>query len=501
MNKRQPELPTRESALRRIPRGLRFRLTLSYVFFFALVLSGVGIVFRSTLSVILESQTRQLLEDEWGAIKGYLRIERRQPIWFFDREDPEEAFFVERLRRVYLLTDAEGRVLEVSNGYLALGVESPEEIRSILAAGQAHWSLRWNARGDAYLVRAGALLDERRPEYFMAIGRPLSDSRRLLDEFTFKYFAWMPVMLGAGILFGWFFAGRALQPVNDLAKTAERISGTNLSLRISPRGAGDELDHLIGTFNNMIERLEAAFQQSRQFSADVSHELRTPLTAIRGQLEVALFTARTSEEYRAAMEDVLQDVERVSQIVKILLLLSQAEAGHLTLQVARMDLSATVRDLVEQFQIPAEEGQVRLLAQIPAECPVQADRIQIERLLSNLLSNAVKYTPAGGSVTVRVRELGSWIELSVEDSGIGIPAEHLPHIFDRFYRVPGAEGKERGFGLGLSFVSWIVKAHGGKISVESAPGKGTRLVAMLPIATAPPQSAETAKQTDNVDNA
>ena len=193
-------------------------------------------------------------------------------------------------------------------------------------------------------------------------------------------------------------AGRALTPVMDIARAAQRISGSNLSLRIPTRETGDELDYLILTFNRMIERLESSFQQMKQFSADVSHELRTPITAIRGQLEVALFTAQTTDQYREAMFNALQDIDRLSQIVRALLLLSQAESGQLALQKSRLNLGEVAEDLVEQFQIPAEAAGVRLTANLPTECFVEADRVQIERLISNLLSNALKFTPEGGEV-------------------------------------------------------------------------------------------------------
>jgi heavy metal sensor kinase len=278
-------------------------------------------------------------------------------------------------------------------------------------------------------------------------------------------------------------AGHVLIPVKDVAQAAQRISGSNLSLRIPTREAGDELDYLILTFNRMIERLEASFQQMKQFSADVSHELRTPITAIRGQLEVALFTAKTTDQYREAMFNALQDIDRLSQIVRALLLLSQAESGQLVLQKARLNLCDVVDDLVDQFQIPAEAAGVKLSAELPPECPAQVDRVQIERMITNLLSNALKFTPVGGAVRMAVRSQPHGIEIVVEDTGCGIPSESVPHIFDRFYRVPGsgtAPGPEQGLGLGLSFVAWIVKAHGGKIEVDSTPGKGTRFTIRLP---------------------
>jgi signal transduction histidine kinase len=233
----------------------------------------------------------------------------------------------------------------------------------------------------------------------------------------------------------------------------------------------------------MIDRLESSFQQMKQFSADVSHELRTPITGIRGQLEVALFTAQTTDQYREAMFNALQDIDRLSQIVRALLLLSQAESGQVILQKARIDLCEVGSDLVDQFQIPAEAAGVRLSAGVPEECVIEGDRVQIERMITNLLSNALKFTPEGGEVRLRLSTSPDFVEIVVEDTGCGIATEYLPHIFDRFYRVPGsgtAPGPEQGLGLGLSFVAWIVKAHHGKIDVESTPGKGTRFTIQLP---------------------
>jgi signal transduction histidine kinase len=211
--------------------------------------------------------------------------------------------------------------------------------------------------------------------------------------------------------------------------------------------------------------------------------LRTPITAIRGQLEVALFTAKTTDQYREAMFNALQDIDRLSQIVRALLLLSQAESGQLVLQKSRLNLCEVVHELVDQFQIPAEAAGVRLTADLPAECGAEGDRVQIERMITNLLSNALKFTPEGGRVNVRLHPTPEYIEIAVADTGRGIPSEYLPHIFDRFYRVPGsgtAPGPEQGLGLGLSFVAWIVKAHRGKIEVESTPGQGTRFLIKLP---------------------
>jgi heavy metal sensor kinase len=317
----------------------------------------------------------------------------------------------------------------------------------------------------------------------------MADGERIIDQFTWYYFWMLPLMSMSAAVLGWLMAGRALRPVNEVAKTAQRITGANLTVQIPARGSGDELDRLIESFNRMIERLDQSFTQARQFSMDVSHELRTPLTAIRGQLEVALLAAKTHEQYQEAILNALQDVERLSQTIRALLLLSQAESGQLTLQLQRLDLAALAADIVEQFQIPAEGAKIRLTAELPDECPLEGDRVQMERLLSNLLSNAVKYTPTGGAVRVRLVDRGDAAVLSVSDTGVGIPDAHLPHIFERFYRVPESrsgddKSGERGMGLGLSFVAWIVKAHRGTIAVRSTPGKGTTFTVTLPRRTA-----------------
>ncbi len=192
-----------------------------------------------------------------------------------------------------------------------------------------------------------------------------------------------------------------------MAQTAQRITGKNLRAQIPSRGANDELDRLIDAFNRMIERLDASFQQTKQFSTDVSHELRTPLTAIRGQLEVALLAAKTTEQYQDAILNALEDVERLSQTIRALLQLSQAESGQVLLQKQPIDLPPMMVNLLEQFGIPAESGKVKLNTSFPAHCVAEVDRIQIERLISNLVSNAIKYTPEGGSVTVALHDRGA----------------------------------------------------------------------------------------------
>ena len=509
--------------LRRLVRGLRFRLTAVYSLFFALLLIAVAGYFRARLATTLSDGVKDGLNDEWAAVKGgFLRIwldplnGKYHADWYYDKDDPDETTVVLDIKKIYLIADQFGHVIpdimaqgpSVSTGYEDIGIDKPEEIQErmerMLAFARAHpnapitptWDVRRNSDGKPFLIRSAMVWDQNHKEpFYVALGDSFQESDRTLRDTTWKLAAVIPVAIILGSLLGWVMAGRALSPVHDVARAAQRISSSNLSLRIPSRNSGDELDYLILTFNRMIERLEASFRQMKQFSTDVSHELRTPITAIRGQIEVALFTAKTTDQYREAMFNAMQDIDRLSQIVRALLLLSQAESGQLTLQRSPLNLCAVVEEATEQFQIPAEAAGITLTAELPESCMLAADRVQIERMITNLLSNAIKFTPAGGRVRVAVEQLEGSVELVVEDTGCGIAPEFLPHIFDRFYRVPGtgtAPAPEQGLGLGLSFVAWIAKAHNGVVNVDSAPGKGTRFRIRFPDAGAASHPLDTA---------
>lgn len=459
------------------------------------------IFFRQELALNLKSQAEDELEQRWGTLKGYLRIDGDNDLhWMFDDQDSDENNIRAQVQRIYMIANSSGKVLEGSNLYQAIGFDTPAQIQRVLASNQPD-ERQVNAAGGPYLIRASYVMNESRTrKFYVAIGISLANNNKTLTNFTWLCLAVIPLVIVIGTATGWVIAGRALLPVMAIARAAQRISGSNLSLRIPERKAADELEYLIETFNAMIARLEQSFIQVRQFSTDVSHELRTPITIVRGQLEVALFTAQTIEQYRDAIVVALGDVERLSQIVRALLLLSQAETGQVVLQLQPLDLCETARNITEQFEIPAEGAGVEISFHAgPGNCTGDFDRVQIERMLSNLISNAVKFTPPGGLVRVSVERVGDQGEVVVQDTGQGIAPEHLPHIFDRFYRVRGMEEQaspEKGLGLGLSFVNWIVRAHGGTIEVRSEPGKGTTFIVRLPFHPELPEALETGERQD-----
>ena len=477
----------------RIFRTLRFRLASIFLALLCIITVGVGLAGIRLLHWILENRMEQTLLEELTAFRGYLRFyeDNRGLYWFVDKTDPEEAAAVERLRDVSLIARPDGTIWDGTTDHAFDDMTSRDtvlkELRTLEATKTPIFKTVKGDEDGPYLVVSGLLVDTaHRANWYIAVGRSLAENNQLLRRFQRLYFfLFAPVVIFLSILLSWFSAGRALVALQSVEHAARDITGSNLGLQIPLRGANDELDRLIGTFNQMSRRLKASFDQIRQFSTDVSHELRTPLTAIQGQLEVALFTARSKEQLREAIENALQDVERLSNLVRALLLLSHSETGQLPMNKTVVNLSELVAELVEQFQIPAEAHSLRLTANSAGPVYCEADRIQLERVITNLLANAIKYTAAGGWVKAWTQEAGHYAKVIVQDSGIGIPSDHLPHIFDRFYRVPDPN-PEKGLGLGLSFVASIVKAHGGDIQVHSEPGLGSRFTVILPVGNVRP---------------
>jgi two-component system, OmpR family, heavy metal sensor histidine kinase CusS len=233
----------------------------------------------------------------------------------------------------------------------------------------------------------------------------------------------------------------------------------------------------------MIARLERSFEEVRRFTADAAHELRTPIAVLRNEAEVALRKPREPEQYRRVLEDQLEELERLSRLAERLLFLCREDAGLVPMSRELVRLDEVVEDAAEHMRVVAEEKGVRLETAGVVPCHINGDEDQLRRLLFNLLDNAIKFTPAPGTVTVESACVDATVRTVVTDTGIGIPPEHLPHVFKRFYRVDPARGSEvGGTGLGLAIALSIAEAHGGSIEMESTVGEGTRAILTLPAA-------------------
>lgn len=474
---------------------LRFRLASTFLILLTLVTIAAGFALTQLLSSILEKRTEENLAEQLTALRGYIHFnDDGNPYPYVEKSDPDEAAEWEQLTSVWVIARPDGRLWDgtTDRGFepMTNGNTIRSELRQLEASKTPIFKTIPGDESGPYEIVSGILTDSlHHKNWYIATGRSVDDNVQLLKRFRRNYFLiFVPVTIFVCVLASWFSVGRGLVALESVETAARDITGSNLGLQIPLRGAKDELDRLIESFNEMSRRLKGSFEQIRQFSTDVSHELRTPLTAIQGQLEVALFTAKSPEQLREAIENALQDVERLSNLIRALLLLSHSETGQLPTNKSVVNLSQMVSDLVEQFQIPAEAHGVQLSCENTNTVICEADRIQIERLITNLLSNALKYTQNGGWVKAHAESAGNQVRITVEDSGIGIPSDHLPHIFDRFYRVPDPN-PEKGLGLGLSFVASIVRAHGGEIDVRSEVGHGSRFVVTLPQGSTKPLAA------------
>jgi len=308
----------------------------------------------------------------------------------------------------------------------------------------------------------------------------LAPNDRALRELLTVLLTTGPLALAGALGGGYLLARKALAPVGQMAATAADITASQLDRRLAASNADDELGQLARTLNDMIERLERSFSEVRRFTADAAHELRTPLSMMRTAAEVALRSPRSPEQDGRVLEDQLEEIERLTRLVSQLLFLSREDVGLPTGPREAVYLDEVVREVAGHMQVMAEEKAVSLEVLSGGSRVVRGDRDRLRQLLFNLLDNAIKYTPPGGRVSVRDVSSNGTAAIVVSDTGIGIPAEHLPHVFERFYRVDPARGTEGGTGLGLSICRSIAEAHQGRLEIESEAGRGTRVMLSLP---------------------
>ena len=313
------------------------------------------------------------------------------------------------------------------------------------------------------------------------VGTSLEFVRESMRNLVVVFLVLGPSLLLAAALVGFFLAGKAFKPIREIARTTRHITVNNLDERITVPAARDDISQLATTINGMLDRLSLSFQKTAQFTADASHELRTPLTIMQGELEIALRGERSTSEYIDTLGSSLEEVERMSRIVNDLLLLSKSDMGQEMTRHDPVDLKAVLDGLLPHFKVLAEAQQIEFSSSLSEVDTIFGDQLRLRQLLVNLLTNAIRYTSAEGKVNLTLKNVDSGVEVAVADTGIGIPAEDIPRIFDRFYRADKARSRQYGgSGLGLSIVKSIVNAHEGVIKVDSVVGEGSVFKVTLP---------------------
>ncbi len=467
-----PPTPSRPRRLGNLP--IRVRLTLWYVALMALVL----IAFSAFLYLSLAGSLRQQMDAGLTAAAGQLQAA-------VDLENGRPAIGRDQLQPASGVTAA---LYDPTGTHLLDGAprwpdSSLGALRDRAALGQAGFATVGQDNGDGWRVLASPVQENGRTVGVLEVGRSERDLEAALRQLLLLMGLAVPAVLALATAGGLFLAQRALSPIDRITRIANRIGAEDLSQRLGMPAGGDEVGRLAATFDGMLERLDGAFRRQRQFTADASHELRTPLAVATSHIDVALERPRSVEEYQEVLRLLGAEVARMRDLVSQLLTLARADSGTQTLEREPVALDQLATEVVDQLVPLAESRCLRLGTGRVDPVVVLGDQTRLMQLLFNLIENALSYTPEGGRITVDVARRDAEAILSVADTGIGIAAQHLPHIFERFYRADGARSRaEAATGLGLAIGEWIARAHGGRIQVDSTPGLGSTFTVFLPLA-------------------
>ena len=463
------------------PLPLQTRLILFCTLTFALLLAVLSVASYQLLAQQLNVDVTADLAELTDGLHGYVRIEDGVSSVVFDEKDADQAAFVHAATRYYQIYDGkDGRILVQSQGVEPLGLHlAPGEVQAFLDnpkpydIGTAYGRFRISnsviapASGGRYLLQVGASLD------------PMDAVlKRFLDLLLLRAVPSLFVSLVAA----WWMARKALAPLTTLATEARGVKIGTLDRRLPTRGTNDQLDEVAVAFNETLAHLEESVGEMRQFSSALAHELRTPLAVLRGEMELVLLRSGSALEWRTSAASQIEEIDKLTRMVNQLLTLARAESGEIALAREGVDLGALAATVTEQLEPVAQAKDLNLHCDVHQPVTVTGDSGWLERLLLNLLDNAIKYTPSGGDIRVGVLHENGHARVDVTDTGAGIPADAVPHVFERFYRVdPARSSTVEGAGLGLSLAKWIVDRHHGRIEVRSEPGRGSTFTIWLPV--------------------
>jgi two-component system OmpR family sensor kinase len=478
----------------------RARLTVSYAF----VLLGTMVAFGTAILW----ERRSAVKDELG--REALRVADNvmftmqtspQRLTFIDssgtdgpilRGTKELADLLDPVPGYFMVLDRQGRLL-YSSGLMRLlsGDDQTLLLRSVLRltdepSGLSVPAVRVFVRGDSLELLAVAKRNPANQNMRIVTALPTNLSELPPQLLLGTMIVFAPIIFVVSIVVAYLVVGSSFRPVEQLMNEVEAITdGRSLHRRLPADSSNDELSRLSLTVNEMLARLETSFAALRRFTADASHELKTPLTVLRADVERAMHPSTNRAERMVVLEEALQETARMSDLVDSLLTLARADEGRFDIHRTPIDIDPLVREVYETAVILGEHAGLTLSLPTLENAIVMGDRTRLRQLLLNLVTNAIKYTPRGGRVEVAVtRRPNDETAISVRDTGIGIAASDLPHVFDRFWRADRARSRasERGgFGLGLAISQWIVQAHGGTLTVQSRLGRGSVFTVVLPV--------------------
>ena len=465
-------------------RSIRFRLIAWYAGLLTGVFVLLGVLMYFDLEFFLESNLRDTQARRARQIADTLLSRVHQAGEAYVAAEIKDLYEPEVNDRFIRLTRTDGSIVYVS-GIPNDQSFDPTHLPTLASSSRKEFSQKAHLTGNTTLLIAA--LNYQTPEgvrYLIEVGAPFDPVETMLDHLSLQLTLGLPIAVLIAIGGGYLLVGRALAPVDQIGRKAEQITQHNLSERLPVARTADELERLSLSLNHMIGRLQDAFLNSKRFVADASHELRTPLTVMRAELESMSSNRSLAPEFRETIGSVLEEVERLARIVEQLFALSRLDAGESQAEWVKFDLAELVTTTADQMSLLAEDKGISVSCDAAQPILVDGDRSRLKQVVVNLLDNAINYTPEKGRIQLRVAASNGYSVLEVSDSGIGIPADALPHVFERFFRVDKARTRDpEGAGLGLSIVKSICTAHGAVVEVESN-GVGSRFRVKLPIARA-----------------
>ena len=454
-------------------RSFALKLALYYALFFGLIATGGVLALYNLVRTHTQDQVDQELvkrRDEIALAITQLGFDDLSAEFHADSEAyGRQDYFIR-------LLDRSGRPLASSDTSAWPRIPSPSDlsIRMTPDATRLFDLPLPDARG-----KARVLMSKLGPDSYLQIGISLRDNESFLANFEHYALIILGSMLTLGVLIGWWLAHKAMGGVEAVTETAASIAGGHFAGRVEASGYGREIDELVSTFNHMAQRVQTVMEQMRQVNDNIAHDLRSPMTRIRGLAEAGVMNGSLSGEGAELAGSIVEECDRLIQMINTMLDISEAEAGVHRLERDPVDLTGLVSGVVELFQDVAAESGIRLVEENMPVPAIQGDRRKLQRVLANLLDNAVKYTPPGGEIRVMLGEEADRLTIRVQDTGSGISAEDLPHIFERFYRGDRSRALP-GNGLGLCLARAIMHAHGGGLNAESRAGQGSLFTLWLP---------------------
>jgi heavy metal sensor kinase len=469
-------------------RSLSFRLVTWYAGLLILVFVLLGALTVVLLRQYLEANVLDTQERRARQIADTLVAAVSRTGESVIGHEVADLYAPEENERFIRITRADGHVVYVS-GKPRDGSFDPSKVPALRPARAGDLQRKVDLPAGSMLIAAlpYAVGDA---AYVVEVGVSSARTEETLRQVLLMLAIGLPIAVTVAVIGGFVLVRRALKPVDNLSQKAAAITQHNLSERLPVVRTGDELERLSLSLNVMISRLEDAINSSKQFVADASHELRTPLAVLRGELENLAQDIELKPQTRETLGSALEEVDRLAEIVEGLLALSRLDTGETREQWVKFDLAELVTTTADQMSLLAEDKNITVACDSATRVMIEGDQARLKQVVVNLLDNAIKYTPNGGRIELKIaREDGDAV-LDIADDGIGIPAEALPHVFKRFFRVDSSRSREQGgAGLGLSIVKSICDAHGARVEVSSTLGQGSLFRIRQPLAAEPLASA------------